>query len=546
MIKTFLAIRLRSVAALTCAGLSIVLWGAGVATAAPAGGRAATTAPAGQVAAPSVPGLHISPHLSLDPPQGLLIDAWYHLELLDKPVGYMRTAMRRTGDHIETLDYTLIQIARGPVTIKIVLRNLTVETLAGEPVEMVTEQVFANQPMKYHAIWQADGSIELQVTQGGNTITRNFEADPTADMPWSLQREVLSGKRKAGDSFSERSYAFISDTRPMKVEHEAVGPVRAELPGGRVVPAYRYRIATGGMGAGETDVDLATLVPLRFEMPVMGMKFKAALSPREQVQAQSSQPAAELFFSTLVTAKVVGGIDPAQAEAVRYTMVLTGQDKQVDMLNTAMQRVVLRRDDRIDLLVSRWDAPRKRDDRAGKAPREADLDKYLAATAYANIDDEVIRKMADEAAGGEADPLQLAERLTRYVYKNIEHKGLDVAFATASEVARTRQGDCTEHAALLAALARAKGLPARGAFGMVAMPGSYADGEMTFGYHMWTQIYVGGRWLDFDAALNQPHPDATHILLGISDLADTSISVDSVKTFMQLAGNMDLTARASR
>ena len=122
------------------------------------------------------------------------------------------------------------------------------------------------------------------------------------------------------------------------------------------------------------------------------------------------------------------------------------------------------------------------------------------------------------------------------------HKGLDVAFATASEAARTLQGDCTEHATLLAALARANGLPARGVFGMVALPGSFADGTLTFGYHMWTQVYVDGRWIDIDAALNQPIPDATHIALGLSDLADTSLPTESIQTFMQLAGKIQISA----
>ena len=53
-----------------------------------------------------VDGLFLSPNLSVDPPQGLLVDAWYKLELLGEPVGYMRSAIRRQGDRIETLDYT--------------------------------------------------------------------------------------------------------------------------------------------------------------------------------------------------------------------------------------------------------------------------------------------------------------------------------------------------------------------------------------------------------------------------------------------------------
>ena len=37
-------------------------------------------------------------------------------------------------------------------------------------------------------------------------------------------------------------------------------------------------------------------------------------------------------------------------------------------------------------------------------------------------------------------------------------------------------------------------------------------------------------------------PDATHIALGLSDLADTSLQTDPIQTFMHLAGRVQLTA----
>ena len=73
---------------------------------------------------------------------------------------------------------------------------------------------------------------------------------------------------------------------------------------------------------------------------------------------------------------------------------------------------------------------------------------------------------------------------------------------------------------------------------MVALPGSYADGRLTFGYHMWTQVYVHSRWIDFDAASNQPVPDATHIALGITDLADTSLPWNRSRPSCSLAGKV--------
>ena len=72
---------------------------------------------------------------------------------------------------------------------------------------------------------------------------------------------------------------------------------------------------------------------------------------------------------------------------------------------------------------------------------------------------------ADVPAG--ASPVEVALALRELVYDHVLTKDLTTAFASASEVARTRAGDCTEHAVLLAALLRARKIPARVCHGLV-------------------------------------------------------------------------------
>jgi len=490
-----------------------------------------------------IPGLYIAPDLSLTPPEGMLIDAWYRLQLQGSPAGYMRIAMRRRGDRVESLDYTFVQIRRGPVTVSTATKTVTVETLDGKPLEIRTEQVFGNQPMKYHAVFQPNGSIRLTVRQGERTITRTLQADPSVTLPWALARRILTGTIKAGERFVERSYALALATEPIEIVHEPAGRAALPLANGRTVEAYRYRAVNEALGLtkpAEILCEPRLLVPLRFEIPILGMRLIATISTREQATATASGPAPELFVSLLVEAAVAGGRDPSKAERVLYTLTFPKDSAVPEIPSTSMQKVLARQGNTVKLLVTRRKPPAQQP--ARRIRQEVDP-KYLAATAYADCDDPLVRKLAADAAGKESNPLRLAERLCRFVHRKMRNKGLDVAFATASEAAKTGQGDCTEHAVLLAALARARGLPARAAIGMVAMPGSYSAGTITFGYHMWTQIYVNGRWLNFDAALDQPRPDATHIALGISDLADSSVPLDGIRTFAQCAGTMQLSAQ---
>ncbi len=50
--------------------------------------------------------------------------------------------------------------------------------------------------------------------------------------------------------------------------------------------------------------------------------------------------------------------------------------------------------------------------------------------------------------------------MERFVNREVTKKNFSQTFASAAEVARSRKGDCTEHAVFLMALCRARGIPA--------------------------------------------------------------------------------------
>ena len=61
----------------------------------------------------------------------------------------------------------------------------------------------------------------------------------------------------------------------------------------------------------------------------------------------------------------------------------------------------------------------------------------------------------------------MAEKLCRFVSFYAFEEKLLVGFASASEVARKREGDCTEHGILLAGLGSSDGDPPRVVSGLV-------------------------------------------------------------------------------
>ena len=92
-----------------------------------------------------------------------------------------------------------------------------------------------------------------------------------------------------------------------------------------------------------------------------------------------------------------------------------------------------------------------------------------------------------------------AERLTRYVNALLDKKPT-VSLPSAREVLRTKVGDCNEHTALYVAMARAIGIPARIAVGLVFVHGA-------FYYHAWPEVYIDRRRRP--RALAAGRPDAS-------------------------------------
>ncbi|MFT6552452.1 MAG: transglutaminase-like putative cysteine protease [Zhongshania marina] len=88
-------------------------------------------------------------------------------------------------------------------------------------------------------------------------------------------------------------------------------------------------------------------------------------------------------------------------------------------------------------------------------------------------------------------------------------------YATALEAYNSRQGDCTEHALLLATLARAAHIPARVVFGLAYTNERFLGRKYVFVPHTWVQAWTGERWESYDSGLGEF--SAGYIALGLSN-----------------------------
>ncbi|CAN5893003.1 transglutaminase-like domain-containing protein [soil metagenome] len=134
----------------------------------------------------------------------------------------------------------------------------------------------------------------------------------------------------------------------------------------------------------------------------------------------------------------------------------------------------------------------------------------LEATPLIQSDDPRIAAVARQAVGGSVDAAEVAQRLNDWVYRSLR-KELTLSVPSALQVLDARQGDCNEHTVLYLALARALGLPARAAVGLVHIRGS-------FYYHAWPEVWLG-EWVAVDPTLGQYPADASHLRFIVGGLA---------------------------
>ena len=156
--------------------------------------------------------------------------------------------------------------------------------------------------------------------------------------------------------------------------------------------------------------------------------------------------------------------------------------------------------------------------------KEKRLQTFLQPTAFMQSDHPSIKTLAARIVGGEPDAMKAAVKLKDWIYRELA-KEPTVSIPNALEVLQAKKGDCNEHTVLFNALARAAGIPAKTAVGVVYLRGA-------FYYHAWSEVWLG-RWVALDSVLNQFPADVTHVKF-LEGEVDRQIDI------LQLIGNLKI------
>ncbi len=471
-----------------------------------------------------------------NPQQGVFVDEWLIMEMGGHRVGYLHSELSRTGDVIFTNNLMSMSLKRMGSPVTITQLQTAKETLDGKPLEFSSQMDASMQKLTISG-YVDEGKVHVTSKQFGNPTTATYDYPAGAVMTWGTFLAQHRQGFKPGTTYSVTVYEpsmaadipvnmiiRIGDKESIEIDGKTIDAIKTTQ--SMKLPNMPTELETTAWIDDEGTV-------LRTKLPMMGLVTEMTRTTKEKALAEFSAP--EFFMPTTIPANKT--INRGKAQQVEYVLkIKNGVGTLPPIPTTGMQTPTPQDNGSVRLVVSRTNH-----EALGKATADYDAKKYadyLGANPMINSDDAEVKKMAAKARGTATTPYAIADNLRRYVSDVIDDKNLDVGFASASEVCRNKQGDCSEHGVLLAALGRACGIPSRVVVGVVYVP-VFGGSENIFGFHMWTQFLIGDKWVDFDAAQNETDCNPTHIAFSVASLQDAGLG-QLVFGLMNVIGNLDI------
>ncbi len=347
--------------------------------------------------------------------------------------------------------------------------------------------------------------IEVNITSGGSTRTERLELPEAPATTLNLARILASGGLTTGAR--HRWMIFDPATLANAPIDLVVGRREVVRAGDTNVPAFRVDMSFRGIQTSSWITDTGEVI--REESP-LGLMTVRESQERAQGMAVPGRVQADLLRMSAVVPTLPRRIDePRDVRRIRFR--LQGTDLSNPVLVGLGQTVD---GEFVEIRDAQTLQPGAPDPEAAR---------YLGPEPLIESDAPEIQAEAEVAVRGVTGSRARAERLTRYVNALLEKKPT-ISLPSAREVLRTKVGDCNEHTALYVAMARALGIPARIAVGLVYVRGV----QGAFYYHAWPEVYLedsDGRalWLPVDPTFNEFPANATHVRLARGGLDQQAV-----------------------
>jgi len=458
-------------------------------------------------------------------------ESWQVIHLSGQRIGYGRVVMRkveRGRDTVYTTDTEEhVSIRRFGQQLRIQSKTHTEETANGQLLSYSFEM--KNPPAQ---TTKSSGRVEgknliIESTVGGRLQIKKLPWDATVKSPAWQDRSLSDSPLKPGESRSFKTFMpefskvvnvkiTADDYRTVKLYDGSEKSLLKVRVSQSILPGIGMRVYLDAKGESlRTEADLLGMVTYSVSREVALQEIAGEeLDVATNTLIKITNPPAGLHDRKTAIYRIrTKGRNPANFLPIGGTQAVASIDSETATLTVSSIR------------------PPK-----NIQPSRNQQKDYLGDTQFLQAKDSRVQEHARRATAGSIDPGTIAVRMEQYVYKEVKKKNFSTALASAAEVAKSLEGDCTEHACLLAAMLRVQQIPSRVAVGLV-----YAERLGAFGGHMWTEAWLDGKWVPLDATLGKGGIGPGHIKLADSSLSDDGPApVTSFVPLMNMLSNVTI------
>ncbi len=422
---------------------------------------------------------------------------WYSVHLDGRKIGQIVITRSANATAVQTHQRMQLVLERDGQTLPMLSEQTTRESDTGQPLAFTNVLDTGGSRVETEGEIHA-GVATIRIRQGERLLEQTID--------WPASALLVEGERlaalHAGDQLGAKHSLLhfdIDALQALPLETEVIGYQDIELfdVSERALALRQTLNAAGTLVVSEVWVDPSDFALRRMHMPMLGVFLDVIAC--DQACAESPNQSLDLLAATTVQGpRALSRRD--RKRTLNYQIDFSGQAPVAADLPGQQRSIGV---SSMQVTV----------DPRGSAERPPEAND-LAPNRWLQSDNPTVTALANTFAGDADSDLETMRRLESAVSRHITTKSLRIGYASALETIELAEGDCTEHALLLAALGRARGIPTRVASGLAYVP-SFAGRQAVFVPHAWVYAWVDQRWQGFDAAL--PQFGAGHLALDVGD-----------------------------
>ena len=487
---------------------------------------------------------------SRNSPPAVCQEVWYRIEFGGQPAGYeligtaplreaaaetaSKTLAHEPGGLLRRVRETRLRLQRFSREISLSARLETVETAAGLLSSWKLVRTAADgTTIERAGNWDADQKVMVVRDRVGDVEKKSLIS--AAEQPRSPLIPVWAAalvSDSVGDVSTPVLFPETSAIFEIRISH--VGESSLPLTEGGRVSGSRFRWQPDGRADLKSEAFIGKDgTVLQIQQPLLGQTLSLIRTTPEAALGYSDLAAVDVQVQTFLP--VTGSIPESSfVDSVRLKIVRKSGEL-LTLPNSDFQKVERFDPESLILRLIRpaWSLAVSQSGLKSVSKAES---RYLTANRWIESRNPEIGRTALIAVGAASKGQDKCRRLTQYVWKQMRFSPFSTQLVPATTIARTLEGDCTEHAVLLCSLLRSQAIPARVVVGFIY----FADGP-AFAPHMWVEAFVDGLWMPLDSTRGLSETGLGYLKVSDSALDnDATMGVSVFAPLLELAGNVSV------